>query len=63
MEGWGEEVVFIGKPVGKGVAQGHSLPVVATGLIPCISRRADFPLRATPSSLPREWKPRAFLGL
>ena len=32
----------------------HYLPVVATGLIPRIYRRAAFPHRATPKSLPRE---------
>ena len=31
----------------------HRLPVVATGLIPCIYRRAAFPHRATPNSLPQ----------
>ncbi|PHQ37025.1 hypothetical protein CEE69_01235 [Rhodopirellula bahusiensis] len=31
----------------------HHLPVVATGSIPCIYRRAAFPHRATPGSLPR----------
>ena len=30
----------------------HYLPVVATGLIPRIYRRAAFPHRATPKSLP-----------
>jgi hypothetical protein len=28
-------------------------PLSQTGLIPCIYRRADFPHRATPVSLPR----------
>ena len=32
--------------------EGHSLPVVAMGLIPHIYRRADFPHRATPLRLP-----------
>jgi hypothetical protein len=34
--------------VGKAVAQGHCLPVVAKGLIPLIYRRAFFKHRATP---------------
>src|SRR5712692_6267190 len=34
---------------GKGVARGHSLPVVAMKLILHIYRRASFTLRATPA--------------
>ena len=34
--------------VGKAEADGHRLPVVATGLVPRIYRRAFFKHRATP---------------
>jgi tetratricopeptide (TPR) repeat protein len=44
--------------VGKGVALGHPLPVVAMESIPHIYRRASFSLRATPPSLPRQGKTR-----
>jgi hypothetical protein len=36
----------------------HYLPVVATRSLPCIYRRAAFPHRATPNSLPLAWRPR-----
>ena len=35
----------------------HRLPVVATGLIPCIYRRASFSHRATPVPSPRGFAP------
>ncbi len=42
---------LVGKAEARGIP-GHRLPVVATGLIPCICRHAAFPHRATPVSLP-----------
>jgi hypothetical protein len=52
-----------GWAVGKGVALGHPLPVVAMGSIPHIYRHASFSLRATPPSLPRQGKTRRFFRM
>jgi hypothetical protein len=59
----GPESAANASSVGKGVALGHPLPVVAMGSIPHIYRHASFSLRATPPSLPRQGKTRRFFRM
>jgi hypothetical protein len=59
----GPELAANASLVGKGVALGHPLPVVAMGSIPHIYRHASFSLRATPPSLPRQGKTRRFFRM